>query len=424
MLGGVVAAFSMVVIVLVSTVNAVVGQCNAQASAAPTSGPVYVSQRPSGEALADIPADYLEIYREAGEETGLDWAVIAAVGKTETDHGRLEAAGVGGGENPSGAGGPMQFLASTWASVGVDGNGDGVKDRYDPEDAIPSAANYLKLEGAPEDYRSALLAYNNAGWYVDQILAQAEDYRAAAGQQGDEMASSGALPALATLLSPLGAKPAYAAESGTVGNPEDGSYSSPEQEPPKLTNRYREENGPEPADGGEAAPMAPGPPTTSLSAYCDPFARTGLVQLVGGMIPGVGPAAVLPTGSGSATGKQVVEEAKKYLRTPYVLGGPEECVPGRQMDCTCLTTTVFRRFGYELPDIPTALMNYGEPVEGEPQAGDVLVWGDPGDGTGGHAAISLGNGQIVHANMGTMDTSVTGMYDSSSYLGARRLVDG
>ena len=127
-------------------------------------------------------------------------------------------------------------------------------------------------------------------------------------------------------------------------------------------------------------------------------------------------------GSGSATGKQVVEEALKYEGTPYVLGGPDVCVPGESMDCTCLTTTVFREFGFELPDAPMSLMDYGEPVEGEPQAGDVHVWGDPGDGTGGHVAIDMGDGNIVHANMATMSTSVAPMYDDPNYLGARRLV--
>ena len=118
----------------------------------------------------------------------------------------------------------------------------------------------------------------------------------------------------------------------------------------------------------------------------------------------------------------MVEEAKKYLGVPYVLGGLDVCDPGRRMDCTCLTRTVYAKFGHNLPDCPTCLWRYGDPVEGEPQAGDLLVWDDPGDGTGGHVAISLGNGQIIHANMGTMDVAVTPMWDSPQYMGARRLV--
>lgn len=144
----------------------------------------------------------------------------------------------------------MQFLASTWTNVGVDGNGDGVKDRYDPEDAIPGAANYLKMEGAPEDFRSALLAYNNAGWYVDDVLAQAEEYRAAEERQGDDVASSERTSGLATVLSPFAIRPAYASEgetaAGTVGSPGETSYSSLELETLELINSYREENGLEP----------------------------------------------------------------------------------------------------------------------------------------------------------------------------------
>ena len=51
------------------------------------------------------------------------------------------------------------------------------------------------------------------------------------------------------------------------------------------------------------------------------------------------------------------------------------------------------------------------------------MWDDPGDGTGGNVAISLGNGQIIHANMGTMDTSLTTMWDSPQYMRPRRLVN-
>ena len=96
------------------------------------------------------------------------------------------------------------------------------------------------------------------------------------------------------------------------------------------------------------------------------------------------------------------------------------------MDCTCLTTTVFRDFGFELPDLPTAVPYYGAPVYGPTQAGDVHVWGAPGDGTGGHVAIDMGDGNIIHANVGTMSTSITPMYwymyEDPNYLGAWRLV--
>jgi hypothetical protein len=60
--------------------------------------------RPSETALADIPADYLALYRAtAGVCPGLDWSILAAIGKVETDHGHSTLPGVHSGENVAGA---------------------------------------------------------------------------------------------------------------------------------------------------------------------------------------------------------------------------------------------------------------------------------------------------------------------------------
>ena len=53
--------------------------------------------------------------------------------------------------------------------------------RTTPADAIPAAARYLRASGAPGDYRRAIFAYNHADWYVNDVLAQADAYRGAAG---------------------------------------------------------------------------------------------------------------------------------------------------------------------------------------------------------------------------------------------------
>jgi hypothetical protein len=58
----------------------------------------------------------------------------------------------------------MAFLPSTFATWGVDGNGDGTKDIFNSADAIFSAANYLHDSGAPDDWWHAIFAYNHAGW--------------------------------------------------------------------------------------------------------------------------------------------------------------------------------------------------------------------------------------------------------------------
>ncbi len=139
-------------------------------------------QVPSAAGLAGIPSTYLELYRAAGARYGIDWAVLAGIGKVECDHGRDPdpSCRVEGAVNPAGAGGPMQFLASTWSIYGVDGDGDGRRDRWDPADAIYSAANYLRATGAPRSYRSAIFAYNHSWSYVASVLRWAARYRDAA----------------------------------------------------------------------------------------------------------------------------------------------------------------------------------------------------------------------------------------------------
>jgi peptidoglycan hydrolase CwlO-like protein len=120
---------------------------------------------------------YMELYRQAAEQYGFgpDWYVLAAVGKVESGHGAYM------GTSYAGAMGPMQFMPSTWESSGVDGNGDGVANIMDPEDAIPAAARYLKAGGAPQNWYRALYSYNHADWYVKDVLTVAEAYRRLAG---------------------------------------------------------------------------------------------------------------------------------------------------------------------------------------------------------------------------------------------------
>ena len=129
----------------------------------------------SGNAHA-IPSNYLALYKKAGQQYGIPWNVLAGIGWVETHHGQLQAAGVTSGENYAHAGGPMQFIPGTWKAFGVDGNGDGKKDRYDPADAIPAAARYLKHNGAPNRMRTAIFAYNHLVSYVNNVLSTAQGY--------------------------------------------------------------------------------------------------------------------------------------------------------------------------------------------------------------------------------------------------------
>jgi hypothetical protein len=130
-------------------------------------------------ARRDIPRSYLYLYERAAQRYGLDWAILAGIGKLECDHGRDPdpACDREGAVNSAGAGGPMQFLASTWLGYRIDGDGDGVTDRWNPADAIFAAANYLRASGAPSDYGAAIYAYNRAGWYVAAVQNWAARYR-------------------------------------------------------------------------------------------------------------------------------------------------------------------------------------------------------------------------------------------------------
>jgi peptidoglycan hydrolase CwlO-like protein len=126
------------------------------------------------ETVEPIPESaYMDLYRASARAYGFgpDWYILAAVGEVESDHGRNM------GLSSAGAMGPMQFLPSTWETSGVDGNGDGGANVMDPEDAIPAAAGYLKIGGAPHDWYRALYSYNHADWYVKKVLAVAEAYR-------------------------------------------------------------------------------------------------------------------------------------------------------------------------------------------------------------------------------------------------------
>lgn len=117
--------------------------------------------------------EYVELYKKAAKKYGFgrDWYVLAAVGQVESNHGQNM------GPSTAGAMGPMQFLPSTWAASGVDGDGNGTANIMDPRDAIPAAAGYLKDGGAPRDWYAALYSYNHADWYVKKVFAVAEAYR-------------------------------------------------------------------------------------------------------------------------------------------------------------------------------------------------------------------------------------------------------
>lgn len=148
-----------------------------------------------------IPAEFIPIYQEAGEIYGVDWILLASIHKIETEFSTIEPM-----VSYAGAEGHMQFMPCTWvgwsypacsgtngnASIpnnikynpseiaryggyGVDADGDRKADPFNIHDAIHAAAKYLSanMRGSTPEQRikNAIRAYNNAEWYVNEVLA-------------------------------------------------------------------------------------------------------------------------------------------------------------------------------------------------------------------------------------------------------------
>jgi hypothetical protein len=167
-----------------------------------------------------IPVRALESYRLAATLTAsadpgcnIDWALIAAIGRVESNHARF-----GGNQLDSGAVaqpgiigialdgsnetaritdtdgglldrdttfdravGPMQFIPGTWRAAGVDADGDGAKNPQDMADAAAATAVYL-CSGPGDlstagDLHSAILRYNYSDAYVRMVTSIAAAYR-------------------------------------------------------------------------------------------------------------------------------------------------------------------------------------------------------------------------------------------------------
>ncbi len=152
-----------------------------------------------------IPPQYLQIYQDTMKKyPTIPWPTLAGIGKIESEHGQSGAKGVKSGVNWLGCcAGPMQFYinrkmargTTTWDLWGKDYNKDGKKNVYDPEDAIPSAAAYLK--GLKYDSqkkaksicntkkyplgttaeKNALWGYNRSCQYGQNVLKWAAEYK-------------------------------------------------------------------------------------------------------------------------------------------------------------------------------------------------------------------------------------------------------
>ena len=141
----------------------------------------------------------------------LSWTTLAAIGKAESDHGRHGGSSIGAdgtvtppiyGVALNGKGvalipdsdggaidgdaaadravGPMQLIPQTWRNWHTDGNGDGIQDPQNIDDAVMATTNYLCRASSALDtetgWRAAISAYNSAPSYIDKVARFAVRY--------------------------------------------------------------------------------------------------------------------------------------------------------------------------------------------------------------------------------------------------------
>jgi cell wall-associated NlpC family hydrolase len=111
------------------------------------------------------------------------------------------------------------------------------------------------------------------------------------------------------------------------------------------------------------------------------------------------------------TGQAVVDEAKKYLGTPYVWGGTN---PKTGLDCSGLVQLVYKNFGVDLPRVSYQQATEGKAVASLDQArpGDLLAFGSPVH----HIAIYAGDGKMVEAPRPGLEVRVIDVYEKPTAI--------
>lgn len=120
----------------------------AMTSQEPPRNPLQPSQtlpttQPAPSAFLASGSPYDGVYQQAGLKYNVPWQVLYGLHLTETGLRNGAISNAGG----TGAQGPMQFMPGTWSSYAVDGNGDGVADINNADDAIYTAAHFLATHG-------------------------------------------------------------------------------------------------------------------------------------------------------------------------------------------------------------------------------------------------------------------------------------
>ncbi|WP_089100990.1 lytic transglycosylase domain-containing protein [Streptomyces hyaluromycini] len=269
-------------------------------SASPTAPSSSIGTAVSrGAAEAGIPATVLDAYKKAEAELraskpgcNLPWQLLAAIGKVESGQARggdVDAEGntlhrilgpeldgngfaliqdtdggkYDGNSQYDQAVGPMQFIPSTWAWAGRDGNGDGVKDPNNVYDAALAAGHYLCRYGwdlsVQADMNSAILSYNNSQAYLNLVMSWYEFYR-----KGTHSVPNG-----------TGTLPSHRSDGSTgsgSGDGSDGSTTKPTKTTPKPD---------EPTPSPPSTPTLP-PTATDTVDHLEAAGTATLTAMAGG----------------------------------------------------------------------------------------------------------------------------------------------
>lgn len=129
-----------------------------------------------------------------------------------------------------------------------------------------------------------------------------------------------------------------------------------------------------------------------------------------------------PSGTtGSATGQQILDEAKKYLGIRYVYGGASPS----GFDCSGFVYYVLKQFGFSPYRTPADQYNQGTAVsKADLQVGDIVFFANTAGRGISHVGIYAGGGQFIHSPNSRSTVSFSDLssgYWADHYYGARRM---
>ncbi|WP_329290607.1 lytic transglycosylase domain-containing protein [Streptomyces pseudovenezuelae] len=323
-------------------------------SPAPTDG---TSTSAPVESEAGIPATVLDAYKKAAAELqeskpgcNLPWQLLAAIGQVESGQargGRVDADGTttsrilgpqldgngfalikdtdngayDGNSAYDSAVGPMQFIPSTWAWAGRDGNGDGVKDPNNVYDASLAAGHYLCRNGwdlsTDGDLDRAVLSYNPSRAYLNTVRSWLEYFRKGTHEIPD---GTGTVPDSRSDGSGSSGSPSTPSSPSTPHTSKPSRPGSPSPTPPSTTP-------PSPGTPTTPPPTTPATPTQSV----DHLADSGTAKLAA--MAGDAFTEKISTKAENAAGKGVAKVRIRYT----IVGDTDATFTGGEKVATALT---------------------------------------------------------------------------------------